>query len=456
MKRPGNIMIPLIIFGGVLLLAVGAIISLLLSQHQVIQRSVAKQQAFQIAEAGVNYYRWILAHDPDNYAGLDSDYVDSFGDTLGHFTVSITPPSSGSTSLTITATGWTERYPNTQRTLEVSYGKPSYAEFAFLTNSNVWFGSAETIHGRLHSNGGIRMDGTVDSLATSIKETYICGQEHGCDDEEKPGIWGTGQDPLLWDFPVADAIDFDAVTIDLETMATEAASSGVYLDSSNVYGYHIVFNSTGTFSVSKVTKLKNSVWGHNGTDWTYESNDIDKETAVQQYQNEPLPDNGIIFVDDQTWVSGQVNGRVTVAAASLPEGTTGDSFDIIIHDDISYYPDRTSGAVLGLIAQEDILVPLYSPTDLTIDAAMMAQNGHVIRYYYYPPYYPADTIKTTIETYGTIVTNTIWTWTWVDAQSTVVSGYQNTNTMYDANLLYAPPPYWPTKDEYTFISWSEV
>lgn len=453
--RKGSILVTLIIFGGITVMALGAIASLLLSEHLVIQRSIGSEQALQIAEGGINYYRWQLAHDPTNYDGASADFYTAGGDNLGHYMVTVEPPSDGSSIVTLTATGWTHQYPNLQRTLRVRYGKPSYTEFAFLTDSNVWFGDTEAVHGRLHSNGGIRMDGTVDSLATSIKETYICGQEHDCADEEKPGIWGTGQDPALWQFPIADALDFDAVTLDMDDMQTTADVDGVLISHSGSKGTHIVFNSNGTFSVYKVNKLQDSVWGHDGTDWTYESNDIKTEVADPQHQNEPLPDSGIIFVEDQTWVSGQVNGRVTVAAANLPEGS-GPNYDIIIHDDLTYYPNRTSGSVLGLIAQQDILVPLYSPDNLVIDAALLAQNGHVFRYYYYPPYYPADTIKDYLETYGTIITNTVWTWSWVNSSYTIVSGYETTSTNYDPNLYYSPPPYFPTQDNYTFISWEEI
>lgn len=454
-KQPGYILVSLIIFGGITIMVMGAIISLLIVQHRAIQRSVGSEQALQVAEAGANYYRWLLAHDPDNYDGVEQDYYNQNGDRIGHYSITVTPPSNGSTTITITSTGWTDEYPDLQRTLRVRYGKPSYAEYAFLTNSNVWFGDTEAVHGRLHSNGGIRMDGSVDSLATSIKETYICGSEHGCADEEKPGIWGTGQDPALWSFPISDAIDFDAITLDFDAMETAAAEAGVLLDNVGGKGVHLVFNSDGTFTAYKVTKLEDNVWGYDGTDWTYESNDIKTEKTITGYVNHALPSNGIIFVDDQTWVSGQVNGQVTVAAAHLPAGD-GITRDIIIDDDISYYPDRASGSVLGLMAQQDILVPLYSPDDLVIDAAMLAQAGHVFRYYYYPSYYPDDTIKSNLETYGTVITNTVWTWSWVDSSGTILSGYQTTSTNYDPNLYYAPPPYFPTQDDYTFISWEEV
>lgn len=453
--QPGSALIAVIIFAGVFLMSIGAVINLLIVEQRTAQRRVASEEAFQIAEAGLNRYRWILAHDPNDYDGVDADYVNSEGETIGHYTVTIDPPVSGSSTVTITSTGWTSEYPNVKRYVQARYGKPSYAKFAFLANNNIWFGSTEAVHGRLHSNGGIRMDGTVDSLTTSIKETYICGQEHDCEDEEKPGIWGTGTDQSLWDFPIADAIDFDVVTVDLQTMYDAAADAGVLLENSDDYGYHIVFHSDGTFSVYDVTRLQNAVWGHDGTNWTNESNAIRRERLKSGYDHVPLPDNGIIFVEDQTWVSGEVNGRITVAAAQLPEGS-GTPYDIIIHDDITYFPERGSGSVLGLIAQQDILVDLYSPDNLVIDAALMAQNGHVFRYYYYPSYYPDDTIKSYIETYGTIITNTTWTWSWVDGDGLILSGYEETESIYDPDLLYAPPPFFPTTDDYEFISWEEV
>lgn len=454
-KPNGYILVSLIIFGGLMIFVMGAIISLLVVQHRSVQRSVSSEKSVQIAEAGANYYRWLLAHDPENYAGADEDYYNASGDNIGHYTISVEPPSNGSTIVTITATGWTHEFPDLQRTIRVRYGQPSYAEYAFLTNSNVWFGDTEEVHGRLHSNGGIRMDGSADSLTTSLKQTYICGPEHDCANEEKPGIWGTGQDPALWTFPIADGIDFDAITLDFEAMETAADEAGVLLENTGGQGVHLVFNSNDTFTAYRVTSLQSNVWGHDGTNWTYESNDIRNEVTINGYVNHPLPSNGIIFVDAQTWVSGQVSGRVTVAAAHIPEAD-GIYRDIIIHNDLTYYPDRASGAVLGLMAQQDILVPLYAPADLVVDAALLAQNGHVLRYYYPASYYPADAVKTRLETYGTLITNGLWTWSWVNSSATIVSGYQITSTNYDPNLYYAPPPYFPTQDDYTFISWEEI
>lgn len=449
MKYRGSAIIIVIIFGAVLVMSMGAIISLLIVQQRVIQYTAASEQALQIAEAGINRYRWILAHNEEDFSGADEDYA------AGHYTVSVDPPAEGSNTVTVTSTGWTDQYPNVERTIRVRYGKPSLAEYAFASNTNVWIGENETIHGRLHSNGGIRIDGIVDSVVSSTKATYICGSQHGCADEEQAGIWGAGQDPVLWDFPVTDALDFDAILLDIYDMQQAATSAGVLLPDTTTYGYHIAFQNDGTFDVSEVTKLQDPAWGYDGVEWIYESNSIAAETPLLSYQNVSIPENGIIFAAGQTWVSGEVAGRATVVAAILPE-TTGNTADIIISDDITYYPDRLSDSVLGLIAQEDILLPLYSPDSLTIDAALLAKNGHVFRYYYYPTYYPSETLKTSVETYGTIITNDLWTWQWLDGSSSVASGYESIDLRYDPNLYLAPPPFFPSRDEYVLISWEKI
>jgi len=160
-------------------------------------------------------------------------------------------------------------------------------------------------------------------------------------------------------------------------------------------------------------------------------------------------------VEDNVWVDGDVKGRVTVVAAQLPD-TEKTNKKIIINGDIN---TADSDSVLGLIAQKDILIPLYSPDSLEIKAAMLAQKGHVFRYYY--PNWPWEPYRTYairdyIETYGSIITNTIWTFTWVDSGSNVVSGYRETEMMYDSNLTYNPPPYFPVSGDYDIIFWEEA
>lgn len=482
MKEKGAILTLVLVFGFVFLIILGGITGLILSQHKLSQKRADYNSSLHIAEAGVNYYRWHLAHSPNDFCdgqvlGTDNcidppygpfvhDYKDPEGDVIGKFSLMITPSSACFPATIIESAGWTLRSPEFERVVSVHWGKPSLARYAFLTNSNVWFGEEEELKGPFHSNGGIRMDGTQNSLATAAKETYICGPEHGCNQSncsdpcqwtvsgcQCPGIWGegNGQGLGLWEFPVP-AIDFDLITRDLAALKEEAQNVGLYFGPSQEYGYHIEFLSNGRFNLYEVTRLKSSVWGWNGEEWVYESNSIRTEKMIDAYS---LPaDCAPIFVEDNLWVDGDVKGRATVAAAQLPE-IPSSMKKIVIHDNINYIEEDSA---LGLISQSDILIPLYSPDRLEIKAALLAQNGRVFRYYYpdwwWEPY-RTYAIREYIETYGSIITNKMWTFTWVDGLGNVVSGYQETEMSYNPDFLYSPPPYFPTHGEYEIFKWEE-
>jgi hypothetical protein len=105
---------------------------------------------------------------------------------------------------------------------------------------------------------------------------------------------------------------------------------------------------------------------------------------------------------------------------------------------------------LGLIAEKNVLIPYNSPTNLEIDAALLAQNGSAQRYYY------ANNIKSNLIIYGSVISSGVWTWSWVGSNGAVNSGYQNTNSTYDANLTYGPPPGFPVGSQYNMISWEEI
>jgi hypothetical protein len=57
---------------------------------------------------------------------------------------------------------------------------------------------------------------------------------------------------------------------------------------------------------------------------------------------------------------------------------------------------------------------------------------------------------------GAIISNTTWTWSWTNDAGTIISGYDTTDTKYDPNLRFNPPPGFPTKGDYEFIKWEEI
>jgi len=149
----------------------------------------------------------------------------------------------------------------------------------------------------------------------------------------------------------------------------------------------------------------------------------------------------VIFVEDDVWLSGQVDGRrVTVVAANM--SGMGDDRTVHIPNDLLYTTyDGTD--IVGVVGQDDVLIPLGSEEDLRVDAALIAQKGKVGREYY-------GDHRDTITVFGAIATNERYGFAYVDG-----TGYQIRNLYYDNNLLYYPPPFFPTGTQYVVDLWEE-
>jgi len=442
-NNSGNILLSALVFGSIAMTILVSVVSgYAVSENRASVRKHNRELAFQIADAGINYYRWHLAHDKEDYqdgTGEDGiylhEYYDKDNNLIGYYSLNITPPSSGSTVVTIESTGWTIEQPESDRILKARVGFPALTDYAFLTDADAWIGDSEVTHGKFHANGGIRYDGVGDAPITSAVLTYTCQEHHGCGGgQAKPGIWGDGTSNL-WNFDVP-AEDFDAVTVKLSEIEQNA---GLSFSSSGKQGWFFDFQSDGTINVQKV----NSTNCYKGQDVNDNKKywfclDIRSLGSVINY---PMPANGYIYVEDTVWVEGTVNGRATIG--------TGEDESIILNDDI-IYQEKNGEHVLGLIASENILIPHDSPNDLEIDAAILAQNGAAKRYYY------SGNTKDNLSIYGSVITAGAWTWSWVSGGGSVVSGYKNTTSNYDVNLTYNPPPGFPVGSEYNLITWEEV
>lgn len=447
LNNQGNILMFVMIFGAISFsMVVVGVAGYAISENSASNYKHNREMAFQIAEAGINYYRWHLAHNKTDYQdGTNSSgpylhvYENKDGNPIGHFSLTITPPPNGSTVVIVQSTGWLDSQPNSKRTLKARVGFPALTDYAFLTNGDVWIGNDESISGKFHANGGIRFDGVGNAPITSAVPTYICKAYHGCGNQSKPGIWGQGGPQTYWSFPVPFQ-DFSAVTANLgQIKIGSKQSGGIYISSSGKQGWRLEFLANGTLKAYKVdtTKCyKAKDVGNNNYFWPC----IDATTygSATVYN---MPTNGYIYVEDNVWADGTVNGRATVGVAA--------GKSIMINGNI-VYSAKDGNHVLGLMAEQNILIPHDSPNNLEINAAVLAQNGGAKRYYY-----PGD-MKDNLIIYGSVISNGLWTWSWVSGGGAVVSGYRITNSTYDANLTYGPPPGFPVGSQYNLISWEEV
>jgi len=178
----GGALIFALIFGTISFsLVVMGISGYALYQNKLAMSKHAREMAFQIADAGVAYYRWhIFANENDYQDGTATtgpyihDYFDKNKNNIGKFSLDLTAPRTGSTVSTIKSTGWLNAYSGAKRTIKARVGKPSLTDYSFLTNSEIWIGPGEVVHGRMHSNGAVRFDGETDSLVSSQLLGYYC------------------------------------------------------------------------------------------------------------------------------------------------------------------------------------------------------------------------------------------------------------------------------------------
>ncbi len=447
-NKHGNILLFVMIFGtiSVSIIIVG-VSGYAVAENSASNRKHDREMALQIADAGINYYRWHLAHTKEDYYDGNStstpgpyvhDYKDRNGVVIGQFSLQITPPPVGSSVVVIESTGWLNTRPDSKVKIRVRVGFPSLTDYSFLTATDVWIGDTEVTHGKFHANGGIRFDGIGDAPITSAMATYTCKASHGCGNQSKPGVWGDGGPTTYWNFP-APTKDFSIVTSLLAQLQEKAESEGLKLSSSGQQGWRLQFIDDGRVVAYKVLTTdcyKAKDIGDNNFFWP--CIDIKTTDVGTSYD---IPANGFIFVDDMVWVDGTVHGRATVGTSA--------GKSIVLNGNV-IYSAKDGTDVLGLIAEQNILIPHNSPENLEVDAALLAQNGGAKRYYY-----PGDT-KDNLFIYGSVITNKMWTWSWVSGGGSVISGYENTNATYDANLTYGPPPGFPVGSEYNLLSWEIV
>lgn len=484
-NNKGQLSLQVLIFGAVAIILLSGFLMWADATIKYVARYSERALALQIAEAGIEYYRWHLAHSPQDFQDgtgqpgpYAHDYYDRDGNKLGQFILDITPPSVGSTIVVIKSTGHVDSDSTVEKIIQVKMGIPSYAKYAAVLNADVRFGANTEVFGAIHSNGGVRFDGIAHNIVSSAQSSYNDPDHEGniefgvhthvnvppatgVDDsfrtlEAPPNSVMTRNDVFLAgrQFPVP-AVDFTGITSNLSQIKDDAQANGIYLGDSDEKGYHIILKTNNTFDLYKVTKIENppngcvSVVGQQ--DWGTWS--IEEEQFID---NRPFPTNKLIFVEDDVWIEGQIsNARLTVGAAIFPDNPSKRAA-ITVNNNL-LYTNYDGKDALALISQGNFNVGMKSADTLRIDAALVAQNGRAGRYYYKNASGNQDrcapyAVREEITLYGMLMSNQRYGFAYTDG-----TGYQKRNLIYDSNLLYGPPPSFPLiSSTYQTISWEEV
>lgn len=465
MKKGGALVYALVIMAVVQIILV-SIVQYVASniQYSLVMRS--REQALQIAEAGIDFYRWYLAHNVEGKSAAqieafwvsgtvygvgtpyEADYTDSAGTTTGRYQLEVTAPSAGTTSVIVKSTAWTYKHPNTKRVVQVRLRRPSWSEYSVLSNDYIRFGAGTEVYGRIHSNYGIRFDGIAHNTVSSAVSTYndpdhVGGDEFGVHTHnpvdplppaavpDKPAVFEAGRI-----FPTQTS-DFNGVLGDLNLMkaTAQAGTDGSRYFNNARQGRHIILKSDDTFDIRTVQSFNAS------------TNEINNYFGG--WSNYAIPDDGVIFVENNVWLEGTVDGRrVTVVAANLVSASQKTMY---LGKDVRY-TNYDCSDMIGLIGQKDVEVYRQSNNVLQIDAALIAQTGRVGRANYTGPF----AIRDMITIYGAIASNQRYGFAWADIMGNHVSGYVARNLYYDNNLLYCPPPYFPAGTQYELDLWEEL
>jgi len=441
-------------------------------------------------------------------APVQIEYRDPEGGPIGVYEISVTKPASGSTIVAVRSTGWTYKKPSAKRIVQVRFRRPSWSENSVLANDDMRFGSGTVITGKLHSNKGIRFDGIANNVISSTLGTYddpdhAGGNEFGVHThvnmppasgvndayraaEALPNVPASRADVFKAGrvFPKVQ-VDFNAIVSDISFMRSQAT---IKFDNTGK-GQHIKLKVDGTMDVCKVNAfdatsnaitnyagiVKNGSAANNNKPcitttaacctaatcvWIKPS-DHSKGQCIS-LTNYTIPDTSIVFVANNLWLEGTVDEKqVSFVAAELPDepGYTGGNKDVFLGMNNLLYANSnglSNGTdIIGVIAQRNVEILKNSQNNLTIDAALLAKEGRVGRNAY-------GSNKSTITINGSIATNLRYGFAYTGNTYNcgggvfVGDGYCFRNINFDNNLLYFPPPYFPTGTEYSIDLWDEL
>ncbi len=441
--------------------------------------TVESEDALQIAEAGYNHYMYYLNQDSDFYKnpkgisipgpngeelgfvpvddeGLPEEYKETayfLGDKIiGYYKIRIKQPSVNE-DLTVISTGWTCDNPDLKKTVSVKLHKRSFAEYVDFTDSSgdVRWTTGNVADGPVFCNGDILVDGnptfndnvyTAGKLRTLSGKATINGKLYEGEDGIEPAV-----------FPITNP--------EIENWGKQ----GIYL--------------TGrTCILLKDNKL------------IIRNKEVDNDNKYEA----DLPDTGVVYVKGKVFISGRLDGKLTVYATdniyitgkdptnfdannAVNTGAIGDYKGGIIYKDTNIPLNKNatgsnySDDMLGLISEKNIIVATktwpssnaqgyrtYSSyyyvtvKDMIIYGALMTTGGQ-----FTVEDYDKVPVSGKLSVYGSKIQNSSRGPVGTYNKSGSVSGYSKQDK-FDYRLKTISPPHFvtPANSGWEVRSWEEI
>jgi hypothetical protein len=489
-KKTGSALAYALVIMAIVMIILVSMLGYVSSQLKFSFNRAEKEKAFQIAEAGIYYYRWYIAHatymmsPADENAfwqggsalGVAPPYYEADFEGIGEYKIEVKAPDPGSTIIEVKSTGWTYKMPGVQRTVQVRFRRPSWSEYMYISDKFMNFGTGAEVYGKVYSNEGIRFDGLAHNVVSSKLAVFDDPNHTGANEfavhthKNPPPGSGVNDNfrpqeapptsPVPSRTDVFEAgrqfsvspISFNSILMDIGFMKDESGCStdpgpcaqSVIVGSHGVYfnnrraGRRIILKSDGKFDVCTVYSYDSSTYSIA----SYRKNDDSgtcSSCSGQCLSNYTIPTNGVIFVDNNAWVEGTINNkRVSIVA-------NGSISDMYLGFNNLLYTNSDGKDIIGLIAQRNITIVRDCQNSLVIDAALLAQSGRVWRDSYGSSYN-----KNSLTINGAIAS---YLQPYFNYGS---DGFGTRTYNFDNNLLYFPPPYFPTGTEYSIDLWEEL
>ncbi|HEY5505989.1 MAG TPA: hypothetical protein VIK83_00700 [Coriobacteriia bacterium] len=378
------------------------LLSLTVYQSTASQRVVARVQAFNIADAGVNAYLYELRHDPDYYVTTPTLIART---REGSWTVTASPPSATQPYLTLRSLGsLTSR--EASRVVIATVRFPTFADYMFLEDCDIGIGSGALVNGKVHSNHNVSNSGRITGLATAYG-SFSNGSSGRTDQGFLQGPTNVAYVPFN---------DVKAVMDEMKAIAERSGARGYAGPAAaGKQGYEIVISGT--------TYVRKTVTG-------FTSNGYSVATDGVTYA---LPTAGILYFDDDIWVRGSYGLSLTIASSA----------NIYIVGNLQP-ASAGSNTTLGLIAENNVSVPgqyTVVPDTMLVQAALLARTGSVTST-------SGSRQKASLTINGSLA----------DMQYGVFSGaFARRTYTYDSRLDLYPPPMYPAvhTDSLKVQSWVE-
>jgi hypothetical protein len=473
LKKDSGIAMPVVVAVIAIITLLGfTSVALVENQGSMGKRYEKSESALSVAEAGVNEYLWRLNKDSRFYATPEGiDFVNDggvpreheFQNSDGIYTLEITEPTAADPTVKIKSTGWIKGDENSKYAVDVDVRKRRFVQQIYLSGDEkdlsgeeVWWTTGDVVNGPFHTNGTLNIKGTPQFYGRVTYSNKVNGPNSGSNFHEGPP---EKVEPLA--FPLTN-----------KQLKIQAKYNGYYFNgrtSIMLDGNSIKIKNKDN-SVQTITDLKNGV--------IY----IDGKVYKESYDNEKKadkwdPDLGNVFV------SGKLNGRLTIAAAndiyitgydptiynwnSVKNNPTGG----IMYYDTDFTFDEYGNVVsysdgddmLGLVADQRIRILHYgwfgtnsgsvALNSITIHAAIFALN----KSYEFENHTQGD--FDTIKLVGSICQNrrgAVGTFNRYTGESE--SGYAHKNYSHDPRMAYDTPPHFlePTNAGWEIVTWKKV